>query len=278
MMQIFFFFQAEDGIRDLTVTGVQTCALPISAHRRVRRRQRPHVGAGVRLRCGRRLPALAGARRACLGRPRRSPVHRCVDRGGVGALKQVVEVGGGEWRMVKVASTNLQNLHQPPPTSFQRSSMKRTALTLALATFLATPLTAQWLGMPAWNGPQGGTGLALYRHYRAPNDNAGKGNAFGGRVALGVGTITLTAGVASWKVDSLNVRVTSYGGTAAFRLIGGSLIPVSVGLQLGAAHSAAATFGPGGFYPAQTSVLAAGGLSVPRSEENTAELQSQSYL
>src|SRR2546427_4539885 len=28
----FFFFQAEDGIRDLTVTGVQTCALPISQH------------------------------------------------------------------------------------------------------------------------------------------------------------------------------------------------------------------------------------------------------
>src|SRR5438309_9669385 len=27
---IFFFFQAEDGIRDGTVTGVQTCALPIS--------------------------------------------------------------------------------------------------------------------------------------------------------------------------------------------------------------------------------------------------------
>src|SRR5256712_5057555 len=27
----FFFFQAEDGIRDLIVTGVQTCALPISS-------------------------------------------------------------------------------------------------------------------------------------------------------------------------------------------------------------------------------------------------------
>src|SRR2546430_16071546 len=27
---VYFFFQAEDGIRDLTVTGVQTCALPIS--------------------------------------------------------------------------------------------------------------------------------------------------------------------------------------------------------------------------------------------------------
>src|SRR3712207_7312840 len=28
---IFFFFQAEDGIRDIGVTGVQTCALPISS-------------------------------------------------------------------------------------------------------------------------------------------------------------------------------------------------------------------------------------------------------
>src|SRR5256884_1347419 len=27
----YFFFQAEDGIRDVAVTGVQTCALPISA-------------------------------------------------------------------------------------------------------------------------------------------------------------------------------------------------------------------------------------------------------
>src|SRR6266498_5444962 len=30
-----FFFQAEDGIRDADVTGVQTCALPISFQRRV---------------------------------------------------------------------------------------------------------------------------------------------------------------------------------------------------------------------------------------------------
>src|SRR5690349_22729244 len=30
-LKFFFFFQAEDGIRDLYVTGVQTCALPIYA-------------------------------------------------------------------------------------------------------------------------------------------------------------------------------------------------------------------------------------------------------
>src|SRR3989337_3319742 len=34
-VHVLFFFQAEDGMRDATVTGVQTCALPISrsAHR-----------------------------------------------------------------------------------------------------------------------------------------------------------------------------------------------------------------------------------------------------
>src|SRR2546422_5117330 len=30
LLVFFFFFQAEDGIRDVAVTGVQTCALPIS--------------------------------------------------------------------------------------------------------------------------------------------------------------------------------------------------------------------------------------------------------
>src|SRR5205823_6763886 len=32
---LFFFFQAEDGIRDKLVTGVQTCALPISDQREI---------------------------------------------------------------------------------------------------------------------------------------------------------------------------------------------------------------------------------------------------
>src|SRR5688500_20217236 len=32
MSNLYFFFLAEDGIRDYKVTGVQTCALPISRH------------------------------------------------------------------------------------------------------------------------------------------------------------------------------------------------------------------------------------------------------
>src|SRR5256885_10205242 len=34
-MLLYFFFQAEDGIRDYKVTGVQTCALPISGEMQV---------------------------------------------------------------------------------------------------------------------------------------------------------------------------------------------------------------------------------------------------
>src|SRR3989475_6353664 len=49
----FFFFQAEDGIRDLTVTGVQTCALPIY-------RARPAPAAGV-VRAPLRRPGAARA-------------------------------------------------------------------------------------------------------------------------------------------------------------------------------------------------------------------------
>src|SRR3989449_11722681 len=52
---LFFFFQAEDGIRDVAVTGVQTCALPISVARpalgRVARGvERRHLCAGRALR------------------------------------------------------------------------------------------------------------------------------------------------------------------------------------------------------------------------------------
>src|SRR2546430_12443387 len=42
-----FFFQAEDGIRDLTVTGVQTCALPISAGIDQRERSAAPFGLGA---------------------------------------------------------------------------------------------------------------------------------------------------------------------------------------------------------------------------------------
>src|SRR5690606_40370823 len=41
-----FFFQAEDGIRDFHVTGVQTCALPICLSRKAGQRPGPQAGVG----------------------------------------------------------------------------------------------------------------------------------------------------------------------------------------------------------------------------------------
>src|SRR5687768_18155345 len=44
---VFFFFQAEDGIRDVAVTGVQTCALPILEGRLAARHDRVEVQVGA---------------------------------------------------------------------------------------------------------------------------------------------------------------------------------------------------------------------------------------
>src|SRR5712692_8350555 len=63
----FFFFQAEDGIRDGTVTGVQTCALPISGHVQVSR-----------------TPASRDYRRAPTTGVREAPRHEIAGRKGLG--------------------------------------------------------------------------------------------------------------------------------------------------------------------------------------------------
>src|SRR5256885_17200797 len=63
---LFFFFQAEDGIRDYKVTGVQTCALPISRHACSRAHRgspggvRPRRPASPAARDRRRVPAGGG--------------------------------------------------------------------------------------------------------------------------------------------------------------------------------------------------------------------------
>ncbi len=136
--------------------------------------------------------------------------------------------------------------------------MKRAVISLGLTAFLATPAVAQWLGEPVWNSPSGGTGVTISGDYAHPNADYGKGNTWGGRASLGIGTITLTAGVASWKPDLATESFTSIGGNAAFRLIGGSLLPFSLNLQVGAARTDSANS-----KPAQTAVTGAVGFSVP---------------
>src|SRR3712207_7216525 len=62
-MWYFFFFQAEDGIRDIGVTGVQTCALPIYRLRDRAHRLAPAADLAAREDRVRRLPQAADQRR-----------------------------------------------------------------------------------------------------------------------------------------------------------------------------------------------------------------------
>src|SRR5690606_7940690 len=68
---VFFFFQAEDGIRDFHVTGVQTCALPISIGCRGRlepRRRLPPVEAAGQIR--QPIAGISVVRRRAVGQQR----------------------------------------------------------------------------------------------------------------------------------------------------------------------------------------------------------------
>lgn len=124
--------------------------------------------------------------------------------------------------------------------------MKRIMTVLALAAFAATPAAAQWLGMPVWNSPKGGTGLAISGDYASSKTDAGggsallaflaaagDGSALGARASVGIGPLSLTAGLASYDSDVATDKITSFGATAGFRVIGGSLLPIAVNLQAG---------------------------------------------
>src|SRR2546422_11474226 len=103
---LIFFFQAEDGIRDVAVTGVQTCALPIY-RRAPRARGWPTRAPAASSRARRRACARAPARRCGTGRqasPARSrgvrsegeasAHHAAVGHGGSAPAE-----GGGERRL-----------------------------------------------------------------------------------------------------------------------------------------------------------------------------------
>jgi len=139
--------------------------------------------------------------------------------------------------------------------------MKRIAVLVTMIVGVATPAVAQWLGMPAWNNPKGGTGVTINGDLGLPNSDAGKGTAFGARGTLGLANISFTAGVASWKPKGASSSATSVGGVAQFRAIGGSLIPIALNIQLGGGTASSYT-DTLGTVPKTTNILAGAGLSV----------------
>jgi len=134
--------------------------------------------------------------------------------------------------------------------------MKRMLVVAGLATLLAAPAAAQFIGMPVWNSPKGGTGVTISGDYGMPDDGDGGGSAFGARASVGFSKFTVYGGYTSWTPEGADEAIGSYGGGATFRVIGGSLVPVAVNLLAGAA---AASNVPGG--GSLTSAVAGAGVS-----------------
>src|SRR5690625_6636654 len=94
LVAFFVFFQAEDGIRDGHVTGVQTCALPISGTAGAADRD-AHCGPGAR----RPGTGPDPRRRFRVGRPgaRRAPADRRSEERRVGKEWRML-LAKGEWK------------------------------------------------------------------------------------------------------------------------------------------------------------------------------------
>jgi len=108
--------------------------------------------------------------------------------------------------------------------------MKRAMLTLGLAAVVATPAARSGWASRCGTAPRAGPGSRSAVTTPSRTVITARATPWGGRASLGIGTITLTAGVARWKPEAATEGFTSIGGNAAFRLIGGSLLPFSVNL------------------------------------------------
>lgn len=135
--------------------------------------------------------------------------------------------------------------------------MNRVFLTTVLVVSAATPAVAQFAGMPVWNSPKGGTGITISGDYGRPNADLGKGNAFGARGTVGLGSVNLTLGFSTWKPSAAPNSFKSIGGDAAFRVVGGSLLPINVNLLVGGARTTVS-----GASGNLTTLVAGGGVSV----------------
>src|SRR2546425_752647 len=93
----FFFFQAEDGIRDKLVTGVQTCALPIFPPEQVDLQRVPDCATGHEL----SEPDHAAEARQ----------HRAAVRAGVAGLEEVFVVRSEERRVGKECRSRWSPYH-----------------------------------------------------------------------------------------------------------------------------------------------------------------------
>ncbi len=96
----------------------------------------------------------------------------------------------------------------------------------------ATVARAQLAGIPVYFNPRGGTGIGVAANLGFPDNNSGGGSAYGVAGSFGAGPVTLTGMAGAWSPKGYSAQ-TSFGADIAYRLFGGGMLPVAVGVQAG---------------------------------------------
>jgi len=122
--------------------------------------------------------------------------------------------------------------------------MRRTSVALAVLSLVALPASAQVAGLPVFNSGVN-SGISLNFDYGKPNEDAGKGSAWGLTGGAALGPVGVTATYAKFSPDAGDSQ-NWLGATANLKLFGGPLIPVSVNGQVGLGYSQQDGAGPGG--------------------------------
>lgn len=115
------------------------------------------------------------------------------------------------------------------------------AVAAALAAVSASQAKAQLPDIPV-QPVETGTGISVAVDYGKPDSKLGGGSAYGLTGGIGLGRLGFSASVGATKPTGLS-STTTFGGRAGAKLFGGGLVPVSVGVQVGAAHAKTTVLG-----------------------------------
>lgn len=120
-----------------------------------------------------------------------------------------------------------------------RSRPHRVVLGAGLVIMLAGAVPAaqaQVRGLPVYNNGVP-SGIALYGDVGFPDEEAGKGTAFGVSGRAGFGAFGATATLATFNPDSAGDNDVSLGATVNYKIFGAPLSPLAVTLQAGIAYA-----------------------------------------
>lgn len=117
----------------------------------------------------------------------------------------------------------------------QRSRWSILLVLVALAAG-TVPARAQVTGLPVHNAGVAG-GLTIGGEVGFPDEDYGKGTAFGARGTLGLGPVGIGAVISRWNPKGPADAHTAVGGYLNLKVFGGPLVPLSVTLQGGAEYA-----------------------------------------